>query len=177
MLALLMVLSSLVLVTPLVGQRDSLLGQRVWVRNQVYHKLDNGIKGVVEEVKGDTLAVRSGESGELVTVWPTRERQLFVYVGRKPSTARGAAIGTLLGLLGGALINSPCFWPPCKKVSFGMRLAAVGVGAGMGLGMGAISGSRRTHEAWKRDRGFAPVDVTIRRLRGGRLGVGLGFQR
>lgn len=59
MRTLLLVLSSLVLVTPLVGQRDSLLGQRVWVRNQVYHKLDKGIKGVVEEVKGDTLAVRT----------------------------------------------------------------------------------------------------------------------
>ncbi len=181
MRSLLMVLSALVLVTPLAAQRDSLLGRKIWVRNEVYHRMDKGIKGVVEEVKGDTLSVRSAESGELVTVWPTRERRLFVYAGRKPSVARGAAIGAigggLLGLLVGVAFSEYCPWPPCKETSSGEILAGVGLSAGYGLVLGGLGGLTRTHEAWKRDMGFTPMKVTIRRLRGGRLGVGLTARR
>lgn len=181
MRSLLLILGSLVLVTPLAAQRDSLLGRKVWVRNEVYHRMDKGIKGVVEEVKGDTLSVRNAEGGELVTVWPTRESRLFVYAGRKPSIARGAAIGAigggLLGLLVGVAFSEYCSWPPCKDTSSGEILAGMGLSAGYGLVLGGLSGLTRTHESWKRDLGFAPLKVTIRRLRRGRLGVGLVARR
>lgn len=181
MRSLLLVLSSLVLVTPLAAQRDSLLGRKVWVRNEVYHRMDKGIKGVVEEVKGDTLAVRTAENGELVTVWPTRERRLFVYAGRKPSIAQGAAIGAvggaLLGLLLGEAFSGYCVLGRCERTSTSQILAGAGMTAGIGMVLGGLRGLTRTHESWKRDLGFAPAKVTIHRLRGGRVGVGLTARR
>lgn len=186
------------LATPLVAQRDSLIGRQVLVeriRVQV-HRGDKPLpsyQGVVEAVQGDTLQVRLA-TGDLMPVWPAPDRLLSVYQGEKSAlgvgivtgTFSGAAMGLVAGLMSAAgkdiAASGLCFSPPdCGEESTDRDvLGPMAVGAGMGFVLGAILGAAVKRPIWKPDAGFVPVGSVapvITGLRGGRTGVGVSIHR
>lgn len=175
-------------VGPLNAQSDAGVepGRRVWVRTrEASGSFDRGVKGIVERTLGDTVVIRPDVGGPLVRVWPADTTRLLLFVGRRPSTARGAVIGLLAGAGVGAIIGfaggegcpprTGAEEPPCIKGGGGAVTGALIGGAGGGA-VGALAGSQTSHEVWRPSERFLPAAaVAVSTGRGMAFGLSIRF--
>lgn len=148
---------------------------------------DRGVKGVVEQVLGDTLLLihPDGDGPEIQVHARDYRVRLLAFSGRRSSIGRGAAVGAFLGTAGGAVVGlgfaKPC--PPPVSADDpacieggpeALKGAAVGLGGGLAIGM--VIGSLLPREVWTGVPGFPAVGLTFpARRRGAGLGVSVEF--
>ncbi len=162
------------LATPLTAQRDTLLGYRVWLQQERAVERDREVKGLVVRVRGDTLLLRSEGYDTLVPVWPRARTRLMVSQGQKSMQSRGRLIGLGVGVAIGALVGLTAEVDEDfnREAVVGLTAALFGsIGSGIGWGIGRLTKG----EVWKRDRKFAPAQVTVTVLPGGRAGIGFSI--
>lgn len=162
------------LAAPAMAQQDTLIGYRVWLREEGESARDGGVKGLVVRVRGDTLLLRSEGYDTLVPVWPRARTRLMVYQGRKSRQLVGSVIGFGVGASIGAIVGSTTEVDEdggrASAIIISTMLIGV-VSSWIGWGIGRLT--RR--DAWKRDRKFVPARVTVTSLPGGRAGIGFSI--
>ncbi len=160
--------------TPAVAQQDTLIGYRVWLREQGESAKDGGVKGLVVRVRGDTLLLRSEGYDTLVPVWPKARTRLMVYQGHKSRHLVGSVIGFGVGASIGAIVGSTGEVDEDggreSAIIMGTMLIGV-VSSWIGWGIGRLT--RR--DTWKQDRKFLPPRMTVTSLPGGRAGIGFSI--
>lgn len=157
------------LTTPGEAQLARLAGERVWVRSDSGRVGDEGVRGYVVKVVGDTLLLHSDGRDTLVPVWPGRGVSLLVG-GHEDLSRKGKWIGGVVGSLLGLAV-----WSTSLCGSQGMICATVLGTAGTGIGY--VVGGRNRREVWTPHRGFNAMGLAVMVLPGGRPGVGFSIQR
>jgi hypothetical protein len=120
------------------------------VGSQVRVELDDGrqVSGLVLELAAETIKISS--DGTPITVQRAGVRHVQVRTGRSGNGARGAVIGTLVGIVGGAS-------EPLKSRSSGVchpglghctRTGAIAAGALGGMAVGALIGALIKSDDW-----------------------------
>lgn len=146
--------------------------------------LGKRLEGTVLRVSGDTLLVLPVQQQlDTQSVLVDRDAELFVSVGRRKDIGRGAAIGTVAGVvtagLLGAFSEESCsnrvaapFCADPKSLAVKRALLLGGAGAIAG----AVIGTFASHEIWKRSHLEARAEATLSfGPRGGSVGLSFDF--
>jgi hypothetical protein len=111
--------------------------------------------GTIVRISGDTLVLRPKQGGGSRLYTPSNDSQLLVLTGHRPSVARGATIGALVGVLTAGFVATLA-GPACNgdgvlcyiRRHVSVRNAVVLGGAGMV--MGATIGALKPRRIWTR---------------------------
>lgn len=158
-----------ILAMPGEAQLARLAGERVWVRSDSGSVGEEGVRGYVVKVVGDTLLLHPTGRDTLVRIWPGRGVSLLVG-GHEDLSRKGKWIGGVVGSLLGLAV-----WSTSLCGNQGMICATMLGTAGTGIGY--VVGARNRREVWTPHRGFDAMGLAVMMLPGGRPGVGVSIQR